>query len=401
MKEMIAKAVRIYRENPKMEDHNVCQRLVNEGIDPEIADRLVKFLPIAYTRTMFSTSGAMFPETFQQADKNGNLLPEQTFTSEPIWNEVLAYAQSDAKSGTSRQDLLAIASGSSEYKAVSQLQSKGENLGECLLTPPIFIHPEMDFKAFEQLKKSLFEKYREQYNKNNNKNGILASILTEHQISTTESGESIYINGTDVLLQAIAYPQKALSPGAAVQLDIIIRSQKLLGKRELVESFGDAGDDLDDAINKSFTSFKFASLQTILSVFVNRDLNAGQVEWEEWSNNRRSWNVCLGPITPKGSPAVRPEKIINGESYRSFLNNLRYAYLREASFDMHWMRIYRGSLQGKVRSREVLLDGEHWKSGEAIMDKWNWLPGPDFYSIRQFMILVPDHQKKPRWQFWR
>jgi hypothetical protein len=399
--ERIAKAVQIYRENPSMEDREVFHFLVHEGIDPESAAHLVDFLPMAYARTMFSTSGARFPETFQRTDKNGNLLPEQALTSEPFWNEVFTYAQSDVQRGISTQDLLAVASRAAEYNAVSKIQSDGGNLSDCEFSSPIFIHPEMDSKGFDRLNKSLTEKYHQLILLKSNKNGILASILTEHHIPTTDCGEYIQIDGTDVLLQAMAHPGKTSPKEASVQLDIILRSQKFLGNRELRESFADTGENLDDAINKSFTSFKFASLHAILSVFVNRDLGAGQVEWEEWSNNKRSWNVYSGPITPKSFTAVAPEKIINGESYRSFMKALQNAYLRDVSFDLHWLRIYRGSLHGKVRSREVLLDGEHWKSGEAIMDKWDWLPGPDFYSIRQFMIAVPIASKKQRWQFWR
>jgi hypothetical protein len=398
IKEMIAKAVQIYRENPNMEDSQVFQLLLKDGIDPEIAAHIVDYLPIAYARSMFSTSGARFPDTFQRTDKDGNLLSEQTLTSEPAWNEVFAYAQLDMQNGISTQDLLAIASRSSEYNAASQALSKGENLSDCTFSPLILLHPEIDLKGIERIQKTLSEKYLQLQLKRNNKNGILASIITEHHIPITESGEYIQIDGTDVLLQAIAHPRKALPKGASVQLDIVIRSQKLLGNRVLCESFVDIGDNLEDAINQAFRSFKFASLRAILSVFINRDLEAGQDQWDEWSNNQRSWNVCFGPLTLKMSPAVAIEKIINNESYRSFLKALRDAYLREVSFDMHWLRIYRGSLHGKIISREILLDGEHWKSGEAIMDKWERMPGPDFYSIRQFMIAVPDKQKKKWWQ---
>jgi hypothetical protein len=237
--------------------------------------------------------------------------------------------------------------------------------------------------------------------KNINKNEMLMTILTEHQILISEKENYIQIDGTDVTMQALVYPKEISSTRSRIQLDVIIRSQKLLGNRELAESFGEVGENLDEAIIKSFVSFCLASLHPILSVFVSRDLEAEQIQWEQWSTRKHSWEICSGPLTSKMSSGVEPEKINSSESYSSFLDALRDAYLKEVSFDIHWLRIYRGSFQGKVRAREVLLDGEHWKSGEAILDQWHWLPGPDFYSIRQFMIALPVKPKKRTWQFWR
>jgi Family of unknown function (DUF6348) len=237
--------------------------------------------------------------------------------------------------------------------------------------------------------------------KNINQNKMLMTIMTEHHVPNSEKRNYIQIDGTDVTMQAKVYPKEITPTNSSIQLDIILKSPKLLGNRKLAESFGEFGENLEEATKKSFASFCLASLHPILSVFVSRDLEAKQILWEHWGNGRHTWEICSGPLTPKMSPAVELEKIINGESYRSFLDALRDAYLEEVSFDIHWLRIYRGCRQGNVRSREVLLDGEHWKSGEGILDRWDWLPGPDFYSIRQFMIALPIKPKKRTWQFWR
>jgi hypothetical protein len=95
-------------------------------------------------------------------------------------NEIFTYTQSDVQTGISTRDLLAVASRAGEYKAVSHIQRDGGNLSDCVFSPPMLIHSEMDSKGFERLNKSLAEKYKQQILLNKNKNRILATILTEH-----------------------------------------------------------------------------------------------------------------------------------------------------------------------------------------------------------------------------
>jgi len=233
------------------------------------------------------------------------------------------------------------------------------------------------------------------------RNEILMTILTGHHIPVSDHGKFIQIDGTDVLMQAFVHPSEVTPTRSSIQLDITIRSQNILGDRELTESFGEFGETIDEATNKGFTAFCLASLHPILSVFVSRDIEAEQNQWEQWGDGKRSWDICSGPIIPKGSKGVDLETIFSGKNYLAVMKALKESFLREASFTMHWLRIYRGCFNGEVRGREVLLDGEHWKPGEAILDGWDWQPGADYFSIRQFMIAVPNQHKKQWWHFWR
>ncbi len=227
----------------------------------------------------------------------------------------------------------------------------------------------------------------------------LVPILYDHHVPLSVREGHIRIDGTDVELQAIGYPKPA-PERVGMHLEVHVRSQRFLKDRILAESFAEVGADLDDAVEKAFYAFNHCSLHTILAAFVDRRLGAGQTDWEYWGSGDHRWDVCLGPVTPKTSGTCAQGTIMNGMDYGSFLNELRDAYLLEASPEMHWLRIYRGSLHGKCVAREVLLDNVNWPSGEAILDRSDWPAGPDFYSIREFMVACPVVQDKKWWKIW-
>jgi antirestriction protein len=141
MREIITKAVQIYRNNPASDDSEIYQRLMAEITDPNIATQLFDLLPLAYARALLVDSDANFSESYQRIDKYGHLSPEQPLASIPIWNEIVKYAQSEIEKGITIKDLLAIAYSSSEYKAIMNMKQKGYTISDCTFLPPIFIDP--------------------------------------------------------------------------------------------------------------------------------------------------------------------------------------------------------------------------------------------------------------------
>ncbi len=177
----------------------------------------------------------------------------------------------------------------------------------------------------------------------------LLPILEQHHVRVSLRQGSIQVDGTDVQMQALGYTSEG-----SIQLDVNVRSQRLLQARTLTESSVGSQDDLDEAIGEAFYAFCIQSLHTILAVFVDRRWDEGQTSWETWGKSNRAWNACLGPITPRSSAGDR----VTIADYRLFLDALRDAYLLEASHELHWLRIYRGSLHGECIGRELLLDNE-------------------------------------------
>jgi hypothetical protein len=142
MKETIACALLIYRTHPDFEDYDIFIHLVEEGVDRNIAARLVEFIPCVYVRILFAKSGVVLSNFFQRMDKNANKLPEQLLTSVPLWNEIVTYAQSELQTGIPQEDIVIIASRSAEYNAISDLIKKGAKLNGIRTTPLLFGWPE-------------------------------------------------------------------------------------------------------------------------------------------------------------------------------------------------------------------------------------------------------------------
>lgn len=141
MENPIRRTLEIMRASPTMTEQEISNCLVEEGVDQDIASCLVDYIPMAYTRIMYASVGLKFAQTYRRMDKKGRLLPERELVSEPLWNEVLAYAKSEMSKGISDRDLLAIVYGDAEYKAITQALKDGTDLKGSASAPVIFLTP--------------------------------------------------------------------------------------------------------------------------------------------------------------------------------------------------------------------------------------------------------------------
>ena len=151
MNENISKAVAIFRTSPYSEDVEVYRRLTADGVDPQVAARLVEFLPIAYSRLILASSGARFSNTFRRMLSDGT---HQTrlLSSEPVWNAAVAFALGEAERNVPGRDLIAVAAHSAEFHAANQLLQKGSKLEDLILTPPVLTWDECGPGADSQRK---------------------------------------------------------------------------------------------------------------------------------------------------------------------------------------------------------------------------------------------------------
>ncbi len=222
-------------------------------------------------------------------------------------------------------------------------------------------------------------------------NDMLMTILGNHHVPVEARVDHIEIPGTDVHLQSKVF-RNAQSPNAAIHLDVVVQSPQYLGNRSLVEAFAGVGSTPDDAVRNAFDKFCQASLHVIMAVFINRSLGEEQVDWEHWADSTHIWEVCLGPLLlQEGQPRELNEGSWN---YSDLLDAFRDAFLKGASFQTHWLRCFRGSLDGKCIGREVLLDNDPWPTGEAILDRWAFPNRPGYNSMRHFLIALPVQSNK-------
>ncbi len=221
-------------------------------------------------------------------------------------------------------------------------------------------------------------------------NDLLMAILANHQVPVQDHVDHVEIPGTDVHLQSKVF-RNAQAPNGAIHLDVVVQSPQYLGNRSLVEAFAGVGNILDEAVRNAFDKFCRASLHVIMAVFINRSLGEEQVDWEHWAYSNHRWDVCLGPLLLQ---EAQPRESNEGSwNYNDLLDAFRDAFLKGATYQTHWIRCFRGCLDGKCIGREVLLDNDPWPIGEAILDRWPFPNRQGYYSMRQFLIALPIQPK--------
>src|SRR6266567_3989469 len=107
METAIAKVVAVFRQFPERDDNEVLETLIGGGMDPNLAARMVEFVPMAYCR--FVLDGVKFPDTFERQREDGSRTPPRLFRSEPVWNAALDFARSEIQQGLSLDDKLRVA----------------------------------------------------------------------------------------------------------------------------------------------------------------------------------------------------------------------------------------------------------------------------------------------------
>lgn len=137
--EVISKAVAVFRSSPNLGDDGIYKALVADGIEQQLAARIVEFLPMAYCRILLVNKGVKFPDTFRRLLRDGSTSADHLLSSEPLWKAAMAFAQSE---GASRKDILAVAARSAEFHAANQLLNTGSKLEDLTFMPVILTWPE-------------------------------------------------------------------------------------------------------------------------------------------------------------------------------------------------------------------------------------------------------------------
>ena len=167
--------------------------------------------------------------------------------------------------------------------------------------------------------------------------------------------------------------------GINSRLDVMILTDS--GER-IIESFGDFGATVDDAVNKNFHNFSSRSLHPILAAFGCEDQETlKQVEVEEWIVNGRTWKVHIGNLVPKSTGGDR--FVPPSQFFQSIEREIR---LQTLTNTLHWFRSYYCQGEANITEREFLMDNEA-KNAALIFSTLPIMPNVKFYSCRNFILL--------------
>lgn len=127
MRDSIAKAVHLFRNAPELNDEEVFERLIAEGIERKLAASLLHFIPMVYVRILFERKKVRFSEFYEQQLPSGRK-ETRRLTAEPVWIPTVEFARAEIGQGISAQDLLNVAGRSAEGDALNQALNRGNNI---------------------------------------------------------------------------------------------------------------------------------------------------------------------------------------------------------------------------------------------------------------------------------
>ena len=178
-------------------------------------------------------------------------------------------------------------------------------------------------------------------------------------------------------------PRDSVAGTAQVQVDFSVESPRL-GAIPFLDSLAGVADTPENAERNAYAKFLQGSFHVIAEALTTHDCGSEQVEWEDWTGQGHAWRACAGPLLLTGSRAG--SRI---EGFGEFFPRLTHRFSETMKAGPHWLRVYLGALDGKQLGGEVLVDGEVWTAGQALLDAHAFDFPVGFASFRHLLIVLP------------
>jgi len=215
-----------------------------------------------------------------------------------------------------------------------------------------------------------------------NLNLQLADLLKGHGITVDIADE--FIN-TD-LPGKVRFKANAVYNEIKSQINSRLDIMAITGRGErIIESCGDVGETIEEAISHNFQNFSYSTLHPLLAALGCVDtLVYDQITLEEWEINDRFWNAYIGNLVPKfvadGQTMVYPP----AQFFDAIERAIKSQHLTKR---LHWFRGYYCQLENEITSKEFLMDNELLSNTDKIFESLPIIPKVQFYSCRNFIIL--------------
>jgi hypothetical protein len=201
-----------------------------------------------------------------------------------------------------------------------------------------------------------------------NLNHRLKEILEAHGLPCTEHQDWLVPNNTLPLIMMTWYPRPDGQSGV-LQIDIYI---------ECFAGFGTG----DEGVKNGIENFCRNSLHVILAALWGIN-DQHQVDIEQWKIGNNSYTAYIGPFGTRATDGKHPG--IPEDAFRYI------EYAIKNSLDekpANWFRTYFGNINNHERIFEALQNNNHWPVGDEMMRKINWIDDNNFYSVRNFVVVV-------------
>jgi hypothetical protein len=326
-------------------DDEVWNRLTGAGVEPWLAERLLLFLPMAFTRRLLpevSFSDAV-------AAPGGRVgLPD-----EPVFVAALARAQR-----AERGEIERVALRSSEFNAVNNALHAGSAMSDLVIGDTALgadLGPVLSGDGGVPSPRAAFE-----------------GLLRGHHVPL----------GGETKFDAKLFVHPAPAGVVMAQVDFAV-SHPALATSRLVESFAGHGATWREAIGGAVHKFERGALHPIVEGLLRPGAAPDQVERERYEHAGGAFELILGAQLNLFADRPVPSA---GPLLDLLLDALRSEPLTRK---VHGLRLFLAHHDGRLQTNEVLLDGERWPRGEAVA-AGSPAPLPDgSVAVRIFGLLVP------------
>jgi hypothetical protein len=139
--------------HPDVDDEVVLDALTQSGLEQYRVFELLIWVPMAFGRAVLERPEFRLPSTYQLMSADGQKFAQRRFADEPVYVEALRIATTAAGGGLPRNDFLAIAGRSAEFRAVNDALLKGSELKNLAPSEPVVSFPDQSSEPRQDTKR--------------------------------------------------------------------------------------------------------------------------------------------------------------------------------------------------------------------------------------------------------
>ena len=133
----VQKMVVFLQFNPAADDEIIEKILLEGGLSSTQATKLIQFVPIAFTRFLYRSSGVKFCPNYVLVDDRMQPLGHHPIAEVTAYSEAWKFCEQAAAKGAGDDYFHSIAARSGGYEAIQKLIQQGADLSGVITSPPI------------------------------------------------------------------------------------------------------------------------------------------------------------------------------------------------------------------------------------------------------------------------
>lgn len=123
--------------HPSAGDDRAARHLARGGFRDPLATKLIQFVPIAFTRFLYRSSGVRFAPDYVVLGPDGQPKVQRPVADEPAYRAAWAHCEEAAAGGAGEAYFTPVAARSGGYRALQDLVDRGSNLAGIITSPPM------------------------------------------------------------------------------------------------------------------------------------------------------------------------------------------------------------------------------------------------------------------------